>query len=1154
MFSNSNFPAWSPKSLKVSRKMDAPRSTSHSWHASSPAAIIPRRHLNLEHLESRQLLAAHPMITEFMADNDDNVGLGEIERGFGKPDPFGDGSTPDWIEVHNPGNEVLDLAGYYLTDDAENLTKWKFPSATVEPGSYLLVYASGMDGPNFFDEHGHLHTSFGLSSGGEYLGLVAPDRTTVVSQFSLDGSDFPPQVSNVSYGLSQTTPLVTPSSPATYWIPADGAFGISWTLPEFDAFANGFSTGAASLGYEARPTDRTNFIGHFETEIPETSHAAYMRVEFGAQDASSITRLLLQLQYDNGFIAYINGKEVARDNAPDNASWSATAVSTTRRDSSATKFEDFDLSEHSDALQDGKNVLGIHLLNHLSDNTDMLLGVKLTADKPLDKADPGYLLVPTPGTSNAFVDALTGPLVQGVTENPGALADDQDLLVTASVHANNGPVGSVLLQYRIMFDHEISVAMVDDGTGADATAGDGIYSATIPASASQPGQMVRWKVIASDTENNLTRWPLFAYAEDSDEYLGTMVSDPMVTSNLTVLHWFIDDSSFRSAASARGGRGSFFYLNEFYDNVNADDHGQSTRNFPKKSYDLDFNQGNRFLWQDGQQRVRDINLLTNWGDKAKFRHALAYEMYDKAGSPAFFAFPVRVQKNGEFFSIADMVEDADDRTLERLGLNPDGALYKMYDGLTTSSQGAWEKKSRQWEDKSDLAALQEATRLRGEDWSQYAFDNLDIPEFVNFLPLFDLQTNKGCCHKNYYFYHDRGATDEWQIFIWDPDLAFGHDFKSGPGYFDDKMDWDNPLFSSRGTNNAVLKKLYESRSTPGFEEMYLRRLRTLMDELLQPSDTPYEERYLERRMDEFVGLLDPHDDPFDPTPNPPAWPDARHGTVLGTDDADLDYNAWGSWSHGNGNRLYAARGETMREHTQRIKDEHLDQRRDFLYGLPVLPEAQVGNPTLEFGVIESDPASGNQAEEYVELINSHNTAVDISGWRLTQAVDFTFPPGTVIPSGWTLHVAADKNAFRSRTIGPTGGQGLFIVGGWKGDLSDGEELTLTGADGAVVQKSVLGEAPTEIVVGDSNGDGQFDQLDIVTILQAGKYNQDVPATWSEGDWNRDGRFNQLDIVTALQADSYAAQALAADALFAKNAIGLHDGDGIDLEFNEFMES
>ena len=56
--------------------------------------------------------------------------------------------------------------------------------------------------------------------------------------------------------------------------------------------------------------------------------------------------------------------------------------------------------------------------------------------------------------------------------------------------------------------------------------------------------------------------------------------------------------------------------------------------------------------------------------------------------------------------------------------------------------------------------------------------------------------------------------------------------------------------------------------------------------------------------------------------------------------------------------------------------------------------------------------------------------------------------------------------------------------------------------------------------GDSNGDGVFNQLDIVAVLQAGKYLTGEPATFSEGDWNGDGLFDSLDIVAALQEGNY----------------------------------
>ena len=1071
---------------------------------------LARRQIGaFEHLEARQLLAANPIITEFMADNDDNIGLGEIERGFGKPDPFGDGSTPDWIEIQNAGDESIDLQGYYLTDDVEELAKWSFPSVQLEPNGHLVVFASGTDTNNSADPLGNLHTNFKLRSGGEYLALVAPDGTTVVSDLTANRADYPQQVSNVSFGLALANEMVTPQSDAAYWVPTSGELDDTWMSPEFDALSNGFSLGNASLGLETRPTNRTNFAGQFQTILPDDTTSAYVRMDFEVSNSSDVSNLWLELQYDNGFIAYVNGVEVLRENAPENADWSSTAPSRSRNDSAALEFEVFDISESIPSLKNGDNVLAIHLLNHQTDTSDLLLNVNLKSDKPIDQASPGFLLHPTPGASNAFSSALTGPIISDVTENPGAISDDQDLVITAKLRQHNVQIATVTLEYRVMFEESVFATMLDNGTDGDRIAGDGIYSATIPASAAKPGEMLRWKVTAEDTQKRGMRQPIFAADDNSDEYFGTMVADPTVQSNLPVLNWFIDDTNLRSAGSSQGGRGSIFYLDQFYDNVGADDHGQSTRSFPKRSYDLDFNQGNRFEWQEGERPVRDVNLLTNWGDKAKFRHALAYEMYRDADSPALFAFPVRVERNGEFYSIADLVEDADDRTLERLGVNADGTLYKMYDGLTTSSQASWEKKTRRWEDNSELAELQQATRLRGEEWAAYAFENLDIPEFVNFLPLFDLQNNKGCCHKNYYFYQDTGLTNEWQIWIWDPDLAFGHDFKSGPGYFDDVMDWDNPLFSTRGTNNAVLRKLFQSSDTPGFMEMYLRRLRTLMDEQLQPSDTPYEERYLEQRIDAYVELMDPNIDPFDETPNPPEWPDARHGIVLGTDDADLDYNRWGSWDHGNGSRLHAARGETMREHTQRIKDEYLDQRRDFLYGLPQIPDAQIGNPPLDFGVIESEPNSGIANDEYIELTNPHDTAVDISAWRLAGGIELTFPAGTVIPSGWTLYVVADKNAFRSRS------EGLFIVGGWEGELEPGEEVTLVGSDGALVRSVIVSSGQ---IVGDSNNDGLFNSTDLVKIFQAGKFEDGIPnnATFEEGDWNHDGDFNTRDLVLAFQ--------------------------------------
>ena len=53
-----------------------------------------------------------------------------------------DGDTPDWIELYNHGSEQINLNGYYLSDDLLNAKKWQFGNAQLNPGEYLVVFAS----------------------------------------------------------------------------------------------------------------------------------------------------------------------------------------------------------------------------------------------------------------------------------------------------------------------------------------------------------------------------------------------------------------------------------------------------------------------------------------------------------------------------------------------------------------------------------------------------------------------------------------------------------------------------------------------------------------------------------------------------------------------------------------------------------------------------------------------------------------------------------------------------------------------------------------------------------------------------------------------------------------------------------------------------
>ncbi len=116
-----------------------------------------------------------------------------------------------------------------------------------------------------------------------------------------------------------------------------------------------------------------------------------------------------------------------------------------------------------------------------------------------------------------------------------------------------------------------------------------------------------------------------------------------------------------------------------------------------------------------------------------------------------------------------------------------------------------------------------------------------------------------------------------------------------------------------------------------------------------------------------------------------------------------------------------------------------------------IPHPQEVHPTIRFGAFEQDPSSGNQDQEYFELRNLTEDAVDVSGWQVRGGVRHTFVDGTVIPAKGSLYLSPDAKAFRSRETAPTGGMGLLVQDAYQGHLSNsGEIVQLIAADGTLV--------------------------------------------------------------------------------------------------------
>ena len=108
------------------------------------------------------------VISELLADN--SVTLADEGGRYG-----------DWIELFNPTNGKIDLAGYGLSDNPNQPYKYTLPAVTLKKGDYLVIF---MDGEDRVSDSGELHGNFKLSSSGnETILFTSPSgkRLSVVA-------------------------------------------------------------------------------------------------------------------------------------------------------------------------------------------------------------------------------------------------------------------------------------------------------------------------------------------------------------------------------------------------------------------------------------------------------------------------------------------------------------------------------------------------------------------------------------------------------------------------------------------------------------------------------------------------------------------------------------------------------------------------------------------------------------------------------------------------------------------------------------------------------------------------------------------------------------------------------------------------------------
>jgi len=241
--------------------------------------------------------------------------------------------------------------------------------------------------PDFHPQGGHFNQPLDMA--------MTASRGTIY--YTLDGTD-PTKLMTPLWSAGRLVPenadkrvFVAVRSVAENWKNPTGFNDRNWTQ----------HTGSpGGVGYE-RDSGYEQFIGlNLESQMYSRNASCFIRIPFNLNGSpDDFDFLTLNIRYDDGFAAYINGTEVARRNAHQILTWNSNA-SAEHNDSEAVEFESIDISTALGTLQQGSNLLAIQGLNSSIADSDFLISAELLAgtENSNDEVVPGLSRYTSPVT------------------------------------------------------------------------------------------------------------------------------------------------------------------------------------------------------------------------------------------------------------------------------------------------------------------------------------------------------------------------------------------------------------------------------------------------------------------------------------------------------------------------------------------------------------------------------------------------------------------------------------------------------------------------------------------------------------------------------------------------------------------------------------
>jgi hypothetical protein len=560
-------------------------------------------------------------------------------------------------------------------------------------------------------------------------------------------------------------------------------------------------------------------------------------------------------------------------------------------------------------------------------------------------------LVPagTPGEVNSVASLLGGPRIIAVDDGAARPAPGTAIVVSATVAGAT----VVTLEYRVMFGGPVTVAMLDDDASAGG-AGDGVYSARIPAQARRT--LVRYRVIANGVSAQATS----PAASSAATLHGFVVADPTEPSDLPAFDFFMLPADYSlMLAKHRYDDRKFPITVALGDQVVTDAlvrvRGGVSRRFPKPSLKIELPNGSEMTFPGVAATVDEFNLYRNPDPMPD----VGWDIAGAAGLHEVEFEPMRSYLNGAYWGTGAYLTATDGRFRDANGIG-DAAVYKQELKMQTTSTPAgqmirWEKDEGADGDYTDIWQFVKTINAPASPTrSDYLWQQMDVPAMVNYMAFQAFTRHWDSTIKNLFAIRDPETTGRWSMQTWDLDAIFQPaSIKAVSG----------ELLPPR--NHPVTRAMLDD---PQILQMFGRRLQSLIAE--QPRDA----------------LLASYDAKYARTG--PAWNDDFAKWKWGTSPTRTRLN----WIKGVNERftLFARNTGTGK----------------------LIPPPASGQRTVVVSEIQYRPTG--DGPEFIELLNTGTESIDLTGWTL-EPVGYTLPAGTVLLGGQRLVVSSDDIALRATT-------------------------------------------------------------------------------------------------------------------------------------------